>query len=141
MEVKISRNAIRGLETALRSLDELKPKFPVKVAFALYKNLVACQKYNEDVETIRRKKVEERLPKGASSLEGTDAQEFLSEWGSFLAEEDKIELLKVKFEELNVETNGIPVSTLAAFDPFMEVSVDLESDCRKSEREGKTEKA
>ncbi len=143
MEIKLQRNKIYALHGALNSLDRVdnpngekkdKISFNTATTYALYKNLKNVTKAFEDYEKMRNAVVRKYLKDGETTLDKDAGEKATKEWNEFAEAEDTIELFKVKFSDLQVEKNKIPLSTLVALSDIVEDDSDLESQLYAEER-------
>lgn len=143
MEIKLQRNKIYALHGALTSLDRVdnpnsdkkdKISFNTATTYALYKNLKNVTKAFEDYEKMRNAIVRKYLKDGETTLDKEAGEKATKEWNEFAEADDSIELFKVKFSDLQVEKNKIPLSTLVALSDIVEDDSDLESQLYAEER-------
>lgn len=143
MVIKLQRNKIYALHGALTSLDRVdnpnsdkkdKISFNTATTYALYKNLKNVTKAFEDYEKMRNAIVRKYLKDGETTLDKEAGEKATKEWNEFAEADDSIELFKVKFSDLQVEKNKIPLSTLVALSDIVEDDSDLESQLYAEER-------
>jgi len=143
MVIKLQRNKIYALHGALTSLDRVdnpnsdkkdKISFNTATTYALYKNLKNVTKAFEDYEKMRNAIVRKYLKDGETTLDKEAGEKATKEWNEFAEADDSIELFKVKFSDLQVEKNKIPLATLVALSDIVEDDSDLESQLYAEER-------
>lgn len=150
MELKITRSKIYALHNALTSLDRVdnpqgekkdKISFSTNTTYALYKNLTRVKKAFEDYEKIRTSIVKKYLKEGETALGPEEGEKATKEWDEFFNAEDTIEVFKIKFTDLQVEKNKIPLSVLADLECIIIPDDDLESQLYADERKATGEVA
>ena len=114
----ITRNDIPTVVAALRSLDGDKVagfRFTGKVRYAIAKNIMLLSRHAEAIEETRIKLIRGVSPETYELKPGTpEAKAFTDEFEKFLSESVEItNVIKVNLEELDLDTNQIPVSSLS----------------------------
>ncbi len=143
MELKLKRNQVYAMHGALTSLDRVdnpnsdkkdKISFSTNTTYALYKNLKRVTEKFEEYEKIRNSIVRKYLKDGETSLDKEAGEKATKEWNEFAEAEDSIELFKIKFSDLQVEKNKIPLSVLVNLGDIIIDDNDLESQLYADER-------
>lgn len=116
--MKLTHRAVIELVAAHSALDGSKDnsyKFASKVRYSLSKNLRLLQTRAADIDKERTKIVEDVSPNGPIKPETPEMKEFQNRYFAFLQEEDDIpNLMQLKLEDLNLDSNQIPITVLAA---------------------------
>lgn len=125
-----TRDAAALLE-GLRKLDGCKFEGDsAKLRYAIARNIRKLTEVMDDLNAAKRKCMEE-LSGGTGVLSGTDpkAWEFSKQSLTLEATEVQVELWRISFPTLKVDSNNIDGTTLAAIDPILQDPPALESAC------------
>jgi len=119
--MKLKRQVIYDLLEAFKKIDDC--KFNPLVTYSLSKNYRRIQEEITDLEKARVSLVEQhgldkRDEKG--NLNQSELNKFQKEWQDFLNGETEIVLTFLKFDDLRLDSNKIPISALAALDIILE---------------------
>lgn len=89
-------------------------KFKASVIYALAKNLRRLKSLTEDVEQTRVKLVKKyQETPDQEKLSDTARKQFLKEYDEFLQTEIDVNFHKIKEEDLDLDTNKVPVPIIA----------------------------
>lgn len=115
----ITRNDIPTALAALRSLDGDKTtgfRFSGKTRYAIAKNIMLLARHAEAIEDTRIKLIRGISPETYELKPGTpEAKAFTDEFERFMSEQVEVaNVLKVNLEELDLDNNQIPVSSLSS---------------------------
>jgi hypothetical protein len=118
MPYTIARDQIPTVVAALRSLDGDKNgsfRFGAKARYAIAKNLMVLSRHAEAIEETRIKLIRAISPETYELKPGTpEAKAFTDQFDEFLSEQITAPgVLAVTLEDLDLENNSIPVTTLS----------------------------
>lgn len=115
----IIRNDIPTAVAALRSLDGDKIngfRFTGKVRYAIAKNIMLLSRHAEAIEETRIKLIRGASPETYELKPGTpEAKAFTDAFEEFMSETVEVSgIIKVNLEDVDLDTNQIPVSALSS---------------------------